>query len=164
MQDLCNHKRFFELSGLISGFLSGTLSQKQHEELDSWLSGSEEHRALFSRICAEQTMRDKIHNYRQEEVQSAFHDFLQRRRQLTFRRRIYRWVACAVLILLVGGGWLQWQAIKPDLLPDSVLSQEAEVPDSSRRPVLTLASGVRIVIPEGGLLSEIGRASCRERV
>ncbi len=154
MQDLCNHKRFFELSGLISGFLSGTLSQKQHEELDSWLSGSEEHRALFSRICAEQTMRDKIHNYRQEEVQSAFHDFLQRRRQLTFRRRIYRWVACAVLILLVGGGWLQWQAIKPDLLPDSVLSQEAEVPDSSRRPVLTLASGVRIVIPEGGLLSE----------
>ncbi len=154
MQDLCNHKRFFELSGLISGFLSGTLSQKQHEELDSWLSGSEEHRALFSRICAEQTMRYKIHNYRQEEVQSAFHDFLQRRRQLTFRRRIYRWVACAVLILLVGGGWLQWQAIKPDLLPDSVLSQEAEVPDSSRRPVLTLASGVRIVIPEGGLLSE----------
>ena len=153
MEDLCNHKRFFELSGLISGFLSGTLSQKQHEELDSWLSGSEEHRALFSRICAEQTMRDKIHNYRQEEVQSAFHDFLQRRRQLTFRRRIYRWVACAVLILLVGGGWLQWQAIKPDLLPGSVLSQEAGVPDSSRRPVLTLASGVRIVIPEGGLLS-----------
>lgn len=154
MEDLCNHKRFFELSGLISGFLSGTLSQKQHEELDSWLSGSEEHRALFSRICAEQTMRDKIHNYRQEEVQSAFHDFLQRRRQLTFRRRIYRWAACAVLMLLLSGGWLQWQAIQLESFPGNVLSQELEVADSSRRPVLTLASGERIVIPEKGLVLE----------
>lgn len=144
---LNNRKQFFELSGLISGFLAGTLSEQRREELDSWVDERKEHRVLFGRICAEQTMREKIHNYCEEDVQSAFEDFLRKRRQLTLRRRIYRWVACAVLMLLLGGGWLQWQAIQLESFPGNVLSQELEVADSSRRPVLTLASGERIVIP-----------------
>lgn len=151
---LNNRKQFFELSGLISGFLAGTLSEQRREELDSWVDERKEHRVLFGRICAEQTMREKIHNYCEEDVQSAFEDFLRKRRQLTLRRRIYRWVACAVLMLLLGGGWLQWQAIQLESFPGNVLSQELEVADSSRRPVQTLASGERIVIPEEGLVLE----------
>ncbi len=154
MQDSINYKEFFELSGWISGFLSGTLSQEQREKLDSWLAGSEEHRALFGRICAEQTMWDKFHRYRQEDVPSAFQDFLRKRRQLTFRRRVYRWAACAVLVLALGGAWLQWEAMKLKSHPGEVLSQEGTPDGNDRRPVLTLASGVQIVIPEGGLMPE----------
>lgn len=154
MQDSINYKEFFELSGWISGFLSGTLSQEQREELDSWLAGSEEHRALFGRLCSEQTMRDKFHSYRQEDVSSAFQDFLRKRRQLTFRRRVYRWAVCAVLVLTLGGAWLQWETMKLKSLPGEVLSQEGTPDGNDRRPVLTLASGVQIVIPEGGLMPE----------
>lgn len=167
MQDSTNCKEFFELSGLISGFLSDTLSPKQREELDSWLAGSGERRALFERICAEQTMRDKFHSYRQGDVPSAFQNFLRKRRQLTFRRRVYRWSACAVLVLALGGAWLQWEAMKLKSLPGEVLSQEGTPDSNDRRPVLTLASGVQIVIPEGGLISKdtlAGRQMTAENV
>ncbi len=86
-----DQKKFFELSGLVSGFLADTLSEKQHEELNSWLAESERHRELFEHICAEQTMRNKIHRYRGEEVQAAFQDFLHRKQRLTFRHKVYRW-------------------------------------------------------------------------
>ena len=150
-----DQKKFFELSGLVSGFLADTLSEKQHEELNSWLAESERHRELFEHICAEQTMRNKIHRYRGEEVQAAFQDFLHRKQRLTFRHKVYRWAVCAAIVVVLGGAWLQWQKMRSEQPGGEVLALEDRTLDSTdRRPVLTLASGVRIVIPEGGLMLE----------
>lgn len=155
MQDSIDYREFFEFSGLISGFLSGTLSQEQCDKLDSLLSGSPEKRALFERICAERTMRDKIHIYRQEEVSTAFQDFLRRRRQLAFRRKL-QWcaAACAVLVIGLSAAWLQWGVKRPEPFAVVSLPQERIPEINGSRPVLTLASGEQIEIPEGGVMPE----------
>jgi len=149
---LKNHKKLGELSGLISGHLAGTLSEEETGKLEAWLAESREHRALFERICAGQTMRDKIQCYRKENVQSAFQDFLNRRRRIGVRRRIYRWTACAVFIVSLGGIWWQWPGGEEQLNSGAMLSQEAGLRgEENRRPVLTLANGERVVIPEDEL-------------
>lgn len=155
MQDSIDYREFFEFSGLISGFLSGTLSQEQCDKLDSLLSGSPEKRALFERICAERTMRDKIHIYRQEEVSTAFQDFLRRRRQLAFRRKL-QWcaAACAVLVIGLSAAWLQWGVKRIEPFAVVSLPQERIPEINGSRPVLTLASGDQIEIPEGGVMPE----------
>lgn len=151
MQSLDDHKRLFELSGVISGYLSGILSEEQEKALKSWLAESGEHQAIFERICAEQTMREKWEHYRNKNVQSAFDDFLHRRRRLAFRRRVYRWAACAVLVLTVGATWWQWRSDGPGV-PGGMFAQKEELADSiSKKPVLTLASGERMVMLGNGL-------------
>lgn len=148
-------KEIFRISGLITAFLSREVSEGKDRELEDWLAESEEHRILFERICADQTMRDKIRQYRKEEAGNAFQDFLSRRRQLSFRRRIYRWCACAVLVLLLGGGWLQWWLTAGDPLENKQSAQENVLTDSpERRPVLVLANGERVVIPGRNLTFE----------
>ena len=148
-----DQKKFFELSGLRSGFLAGTLSEKQQEELNSWLAENERHRELFEHICARQTMRSKIHRYHNEEVQAAFQNFMHRRQRLAFRHRIYQLAVCAVVLIALGGAWLQWQKMRPEQAGKERLVLEDSRQDSTaRRPVLTLASGMQIVIPESGLM------------
>ncbi|MDE5610450.1 MAG: FecR domain-containing protein, partial [Odoribacter sp.] len=148
------HKKIFELSELISGFLAGTLSEEQHVQLEAWLAEKEEHRALFDRICSEQTLREKMNRYRSEEVQFAFQDFVRRRQRLTFRRRMMQWAACAVLLLSLGGVWWQWRSVEPEM-PGEVLAQKEVATDTAgRRPVLILASGEQILMPEAGMEAE----------
>ncbi len=150
-----DHKKFFELSGWVSGFLAGTLPEEQKVKLDAWLEECEEHRMLFERICAGQTMRDKIRCYREEDLQTAFQEFLRKRKRLQLRRRVILWTACAVAVMVLGGAWLQWQRVRLEGAPAGEWVQETGRPDSvGRRPVLTLASGERIVIPEGESGSE----------
>lgn len=152
MQSLDDHKRLFELSGLISCYLSGTLSEEQEKALKSWLAESGEHQAVFERICAEQTMREKWEHYRNENVQSAFDDFQHRRRRLAFRRGVYRWAACAVLLLTVGAAWWQWRSDASEV-SGGMFAQDGTVVDSMfRKPVLTLASGEQMVVLENGVL------------
>lgn len=153
MWSLNNHKQFFELSGLISGFLAGTLSEKQSEKLNLWLDESEEHKVLFERICARQTVQEKMNCYLNGEVHSAFQNFLRHRRRLVLRRRIYQWTAACAVLGMVLGGWLQWYNIRPESVSREVLALEESLSDSmGRRPMLTLASGMRIMLPEDGLM------------
>lgn len=148
------HKKIFELSELISGFLAGTLSEEQRVQLEAWLAEKEEHRILFDRICSEQTLREKINRYRSEEVQPAFQDFVHRRQRLMFRRRMIQWAACAVLVLAIGGVWWQWRSVEPEM-PGEVLAQKERATDTAgRRPVLILASGEQILMPEAGMKAE----------
>lgn len=150
-----DYKEMSRISGLITLYLSGELSEEKNKELEVWLAESEEHRRLFERICAKQTMCDKIRQYRNEEVGNAFQDFLYRRKRLCVRRRIYRWSACAVLVLLLGGGLLQWWLTAGEPFRNKQFAQEIILTDSSeRRPVLVLANGERVVIPEKNLTFE----------
>lgn len=148
------HKKIFELSELISGFLAGTLSEEQNMELEAWLAEKEEHRVLFDRICSEQTLREKMNRYRSGEVQFAFQDFVRRRQRLLFRRRMIQWAACAVLLLSLGGVWWQWRSVELEM-PGEGLAQKEKIADTAgRRPVLILASGEQILMPEAGMKAE----------
>lgn len=150
-----SHYKLFRLSALITGFLSGSLSEQDERELQSWIAEQESHRILFEKICAEDTMRGKLHRYRSEEVYSAFLRFTKKRKQRMLRKMIYRWSACAAAVLLLGGALWQWlpgtRGAK-ELQPSSRYVSVGEEP--ARRPVLVLATGERLVIPEGRLAFE----------
>ena len=100
-------------------------------------------------------MRSKLCRYSSDEAYSAFLHFTKKRKQRMLRKRIYRWSACAAAVLLLGGALWQWQnsmAGVEDLLPLSRSISAEEEP--ARRPVLVLATGERLVIPEGRLAFE----------
>lgn len=148
-----NHHELFRLSALITGFLSQSLSEKEEEELQTWIAEKENHRILFEKICAEETMHDKLHRYRSEDVYSAFLHFTEKRNRRTLQRQISRWSACAAVVLLLGGTLWLWQGRQsPASLPLAQgITAEAE---DARRPVLVLANGERLVVPEGRLAFE----------
>lgn len=147
--------KIFRISKLIAGYLSDKETEKRSEEIEDWLRESEKNRALFERICAQETVCEKIRCYEAEDVNKAFERFLQRRKRLTLRRKIYWWSACAVVILLLGVvGWqgLKWQKVPANM--EVVKQENHESIPISGRPVLTLASGKRFVIPEKTLSFE----------
>lgn len=152
----------FRVSGLIQAFLSEELSEEHRRELEAWMAESVENRELFKHICAERTMREKAHRYRTEQPEEAFRDFLRRRGRLVLRRRIYRWSIGAAAVLLLAGGWWQWQRLSPAFPDMEVMAREETMTDKAGgRPVLTLASGERMIVPEGTLAFEETEAGQR---
>ena len=67
-----NHHELFRLSALIAGFLSESLSEQEEQELQSWIAEQENHRILFEKICAEETMKEQLDRYRSGNAYPAF--------------------------------------------------------------------------------------------
>lgn len=149
-----NHHELFRLSALIAGFLSESLSEQEEQELQSWIAEQENHRILFEKICAEETMKEQLDRYRSGNAYPAFLRFAEKRKQRALRRRLYRWSACAAVALLLGGAWWQWQTVTGTEGNDLPLAQSTAAEEPDRRPVLVLATGERLVVPEGRLAFE----------
>ena len=138
-------KEALSLSQGISDIISGQADPENQHTVDSWIAENERNKDLFDKICSEDTMQKKIHNYKNSDAEQAFDKFLKARTQRSKRRILYRVLSGAATIALCLGLWTLVQLQKQKTQPLQVATTEQHATDmSENKPVLTLGDGTQM--------------------
>lgn len=116
-----NKKYIFEISSLISRYLSGEIQADEIERLEEWKSESVHHAELFDAICSPERIVRKTEQYRADDAEKALAAFIAAKRKrenpgttrtLRKERRLLPWLvnAAAVAVILAG----VWILCRPD--------------------------------------------------
>lgn len=157
-------KETLSISDKISDILSEEADAGSQHVIDSWLAQNEQNKALFNKICSDNTIRKKIYNYKNSDAEQAFNNFLKARKQRSNRRIYYRFLSGAAVIAICFGFWaltrIQEQATQ-NLQVTETEQQLSDMP--ANKPVLTLGDGTRINVWGNNLYfkeTEKGQKSC----
>lgn len=135
-------KETLSISDKISDILSEEADAGSQHVIDSWLAQNEQNKALFNKICSDNTIRKKIYNYKNSDAEQAFNNFLKARKQRSNRRIYYRFLSGAAVIAICFGFWaltrIQEQATQ-NLQVTETEQQLSDMP--ANKPVLTLGDG-----------------------
>ena len=138
-------KETLSISDKISDILSKELDVGSQHVLDSWLAQNEQNKALFNKICSDNTIRDKIYNYKNSDAEQAFNDFLKARKQRSNRRIYYRFLSGAAVIAICFGFWALIRIQEQETQNLQVTETEQQLSDMpANKPVLTLGDGTRM--------------------
>ena len=138
-------KETLSISDKISDILSKELDVGSQNVLDSWLAQNEQNKALFNKICSDNTIREKIYNYKNSDAEQAFNDFLKARKQRSNRRIYYRFLSGAAVIAICFGFWALIRIQEQETQNLQVTETEQQLSDMpANKPVLTLGDGTRM--------------------
>ena len=138
-------KETLSISDKISDILSKELDVGSQHVLDSWLAQNEQNKALFNKICSDNTIREKIYNYKNSDAEQAFNDFLKARKQRSNRRIYYRVLSGAAVIAICFGFWALIRIQEQETQNLQVTETEQQLSDMpANKPVLTLGDGTRM--------------------
>ena len=138
-------KETLSISDKISDILSKELDVGSQHVLDSWLAQNEQNKALFNKICSDNTIRKKIYNYKNSDAEQAFNDFLKARKQRSNRRIYYRFLSGAAVIAICFGFWALIRIQEQETQNLQVTETEQQLSDMpANKPVLTLGDGTRM--------------------
>ena len=138
-------KETLSISDKISDILSKELDVGSQHVLDSWLAQNEQNKALFNKICSDNTIREKIYNYKNSAAEQAFNDFLKARKQRSNRRIYYRFLSGAAVIAICFGFWALIRIQEQETQNLQVTETEQQLSDMpANKPVLTLGDGTRM--------------------
>ena len=138
-------KETLSISDKISDILSKELDVGSQHVLDSWLAQNEQNKALFNKICSDNTIREKIYNYKNSDAEQAFNDFLKARKQRSNRRIYYRFLTGAAVIAICFGFWALIRIQEQETQNLQVTETEQQLSDMpANKPVLTLGDGTRM--------------------
>lgn len=135
---------------LITGFLREELTDEEREELDDWISASDENMHLFEKATDESLLDDYLRWYSERDVEARLREVKQRiqladssPRLLTLQR-----LAAACIVLLIGLGIFAYLYFRP-APPEAIADLPAhDLPPGTNRAQLKLANG-RIILLEG---------------
>ena len=148
---MATSKRIFDISNLIFKKLAGTCSDEEYVELERWVNVSKRNKSLYTRIFSDEVMADKIRQYRNEDVQLAFEEFMRRREQLELRKRqkirLIRYAAILILPLVVS----MWYLVHEKETEKTFTAQTSENIMGNGFPVLTLSNGEELILAEQNL-------------
>ncbi len=138
-------KAAYRTAYLIAGFIRNTLSEKEHDELDSWVNESDHNMKLFedltdeTNITANLEWMDKVQteqSYQAMQEKGAFKATSPK----IYDRRI--WLAAASVIVLLGVFFVyRYTASKPGSVEDIVTTDTTLLKPGGNRATLTLADG-----------------------
>ena len=138
-------KETLSISDKISDILSKELDVGSQHVLDSWLAQNEQNKALFNKICSDNTIREKIYNYKNSDAEQAFNDFLKARKQRSNRRIYHRFLSGAAVIAICFGFWALIRIQEQETQNLQVTETEQQLSDMpANKPVLTLGDGTRM--------------------
>ena len=138
-------KETLSISDKISDILSKELDVGSQHVLGSWLAQNEQNKALFNKICSDNTIREKIYNYKNSDAEQAFNDFLKARKQRSNRRIYYRFLSGAAVIAICFGFWALIRIQEQETQNLQVTETEQQLSDMpANKPVLTLGDGTRM--------------------
>lgn len=147
---------------LIAGFLRGTLTEAEHDELDAWIVESDENLRLFEELTDEENLETAIAWRKRLEKERALHnikeevDFTKSRKP--FLRSLLLYGIAATLILVAGLYFLGRQDASKMNSGQALNTKEGVVSPGHDQAVLTLSGGRTIILNAtgSGLLASEG--------
>jgi transmembrane sensor len=137
---------------LIAGYLQGTLTEAEHDELDEWVVASDENTRLFEDLTDENNLEFAIQWFQSLNQEKALHKIKEklglRKEARPFLQRLAPYAIAASLIILAVSIYL----VKSRNLRDSNPSQPStpQTPATGNRAVLTLTNGRTLILDSSG--------------
>ena len=150
---------------LIAGHLNGTLTEAESDELDDWITESDENLELFEKLTDEDNIQAAMNDYmRQEKEKAAAFASLQSTIRSETKKSLVRrlWPYAAVAAVVIIGGLLYFLSTKnndnPNEKPVARKAVKSDVQAGSDKAVLTLSDGRTIILDsmKTGLLAQDG--------
>lgn len=145
--------------GLILKRRAQTLTSEEHNELEQWLSESEENRSLFLELSDDAILADRLKVYDQIDGEAIWQKTMQQITQegsavlpiAPVRKMWWKYAAAAAVVVAISV--VGWQYLKP-VTPEAVAGNTPVAPVSEEivpggvKAILTLANGREIVLDQ----------------
>lgn len=139
---------------LIAGFLRGTLTEAEHDELDAWIVESDENLRLFEELTDEENLQTAIAGRKRLEKERALPKPMepvgvtQSRQPLL--RSLFPYLIAAALMLVAGLYFFAGRDADPVHSGQALNTQEGAGRSAHHQAVLTLAGGRTIILDAAG--------------
>ena len=137
-------KSAYRIAFLIAGYIRGTITEKDHDELDKWIEENDHNMLLFEELTDEDNLEanlewmDKVNSeqlYQQMQESGAF-------KKPPRKFRISRiWIAAASVILLVGLFLIYQYAVKKKEDKNGLANSDIHLKPGGNKATLTLTDG-----------------------
>jgi ferric-dicitrate binding protein FerR (iron transport regulator) len=135
------------LAYLVAGYLRQTLSEKEHDELDEWLTTSDENQRLFEELIDPVAIKKGLNDYYIPDTKAALKRIKKKLKFTTSpaekthkKQRIIRYSIAASVLLLISLAILFVSKDYNDSM-DNVLTEKQDLPSGGNRATLLLANG-----------------------
>lgn len=141
----------FQVSGIISRYVLGSMTESEKEELDGWLDKSSRNKLLFEELVRQEVASGKILAYGRVEWEGALKELLEQKKKLRLagrKRRIIRFGSCAAVLLFACMGiWFYYiQAGNTPVGEEQVHKEIPKLLAGKPRATLQLASGKTVFL------------------
>jgi ferric-dicitrate binding protein FerR (iron transport regulator) len=158
--DRYGEERANRIAYLVAGYLRQTLSEKEHDELDEWITASDENQKLFEELVDPENIKKGLSEYDEPDTEKALQK-IKGKLQFTDRvgekqrtkARIIRFSIAASIILL-GGAVIFYLMNKRKDGPEIVKNDRQDIEAGGNRATLTTADGrvIDLVTAKNGLI------------
>lgn len=136
---------------LVAGYIRGTISKKEHDELDEWICESDENMELFETLTDEKNIKEATNWMQKVQTEKALEE---KKNSINFNKpkmkvvwiRLLPYVAAACLLLLVG-----LIVFKPFTTKNSsieVVNNSSDILPGSNQATLTLETGGVVILDQ----------------
>lgn len=134
---------FFDITELVSKYMTGELTEEEWRSLDEWLSFSEENRKWFHEITEEKFVRRKRQELKSIDINAGWKALSRKRVQENGRQLRIRFLkyACVFIILVVSSVYFLTRDVERDEIVPVV---SAEIVPGTSKAILYMANGAVI--------------------
>jgi ferric-dicitrate binding protein FerR (iron transport regulator) len=130
---------------LIAGFIRNTLSEKEHDELDSWVNESDHNMKLFEDLTDEKNITANLEWMDKVQTEQSYQAMQEKGAFKVSPKKFYNkkiWLAAASVIVLLGVFFVyRYTASKPGSVKDIATTDTTLLKPGGNRATLTLADG-----------------------
>lgn len=136
---------------LVAGYVRGTISKKEHDELDEWICASDENLELFEKLTDDKNIEEATSWMQKIETEKALEE---KKRSISFNKpksntiriRVLSYVAAACVILVIGLFIFKPFAKKGSAIEP--ISNSTDILPGSNQATLTLEDGKVIILEQ----------------
>ena len=144
MNDKYNDAEAHRIARLIAGYVRGTLSKNEHDELDEWITVSDENMQLFERLTDEKNLEEVTKFMESVDTEKALQE---KKEQIVFNKppvrkmwlRVLPYAVAASLIIIVG--LFIFRPFNKKDTPSEIISNTPDILPGSDKATLTLEDG-----------------------
>lgn len=148
--EIMNEEEARRIAALITGFIQGTLSEKEWDDLDEWIAASDKNMQLFEQLTDEDRLTESVEWLRRIGARSAMQKADHRKTGYAFLQDPVRriWVSVAAVILIISGAAYYKMAFAPKEKDIFVVEWPANdhMEPGNTSPALILAESRRIYL------------------
>jgi transmembrane sensor len=136
------------IARLVFGFIQGTLTKKEHDELDDWVAESDENLELFERLTDEKNIEEAMKWMESVETEKSLQ---KRKEQISFnrsKRRIRFWQYAVAASIIIAAGILiyKYRDSNYEKKNNVVATNSYDIQPGSDKAILKIGNGKMIVL------------------
>jgi ferric-dicitrate binding protein FerR (iron transport regulator) len=136
------------IARLVFAFMQGTITKKEHDELDEWVAASDENMELFERLTDEKNIEEAMKWMQSVETEKTLQ---KKKEQIVFNRpkrtiRFWQYAVAASVIIVAGIFIYKYRDSNNEKKNNVVATNSSDIQPGSDKAILKMGNGKMIVL------------------